>query len=327
MPDYDLLAIGDISLDIYLKISQSELIPGGQGHETKICFVHGTKIPVAKQESYVAGNSINVAIGANKLGLKCALYAETGDDGSYDRTVRELKDLGISTKFVIPNKNTETDIHPIIVSKNDRTIFSYHSDKHYKVRAWGNPKWIYYTSIGEKFAHFQKELVEYLKQNPHIILTFNPGTYQLKQGLDGIREIIQLTHVLFVNKTEAILLVGQELKKELDTDTPLELLHSHLNNLGAKLTVITDGKNGASAYDGKNLESVPSYPIKSEVRDMTGAGDSFTAAFLSALHHKKPLKEALTWGTINSASNIQEVGATSGTLELKQIETETKKAV
>lgn len=313
---YDLLTIGDMSIDIYMKVEDTELVPYSKEESPKICFLHGAKIPVSKEETNISGNSINVAMGAQKLGMHSAIYTETGDDEHYKGAISKLNKAGIMTDLVIPNENEETDIHPVLVAGGDRTIFSYHSKREYKMQQWGHPKWIYYTSLSHDFERFQQNLVDYLRQNRHIILAMNPGTYQLKKGLNAIRNILEVAHVLFVNKTEALQLISQNTNKHLLNDTPDEFLHQSLQKLGPKLTVITKGKSGATASDGHVLQRTKAYTVKDEVVDMTGAGDSFASGFLAALHHKRSLREALIWGTINSAHVIQQIGSIHGLVDL-----------
>ena len=81
---------------------------------------------------------------------------------------------------------------------------------------------------------------------------------------------------------------------------------------GPKIVVITDGKEGAYAYDGTDFYRVGAYP--GHRLEATGAGDSFAAAFLSGLISEEPLQMCLKWGVINSASVIEQIGAQSNLL-------------
>jgi ribokinase len=223
----------------------------------------------------------------------------------------ELKSLGVGTNHCIVNKDTPTNVHTVVVYGGDRTIFSYHEKRVYKIQNWDEPKWVYYTSLGYGFEVFQKELVEYLAARPKIGVAFNPGTIQMKAGLEKLKDFIKITDILFLNNEEA---------KELAGDLPLTGLHKELHLLGAKLSVITDGKNGASASDGENVIKVNSYSDARPVLDKTGAGDAFSSGFLSAIFYGKKLKEALAWGVINSGNSIKEIGAIKGLCTKDQIE-------
>jgi sugar/nucleoside kinase (ribokinase family) len=307
----DILAIGDSCIDQFMKIEDGNADQGEKNGQPEICFFHGSKIPVESFDTSIAGNALNVAAGTNSLGLKTCLYTEIGDDQDAERIVTQLNSMGIITDFTVKNPGTLTDIHPIVIYGGERTIFIYHEKRNYKVREWGRPAWIYYSSIGKDFEEFQSSLVTYLNQNPSIGVIFNPGTYHLKEGVEKIKDILTATDILILNKEEAARLVGA---------LSLEETHLQLQKLGPKLTVVTDGKAGSSAYDGKDLITSGVYEMEEAVADKTGAGDAYTSGFISAIFHQRTLKEAMFWGSINSSHVIRQVGATNGLCTKSEIE-------
>ena len=62
-------------------------------------------------------------------------------------------------------------------------------------------------------------------------------------------------------------------------------MHIDLQKLGPKLTVITDGKNGASGFDGENLVKVSAYTDGREIKDKTGV-ETLSSGFISAIFIK-----------------------------------------
>ena len=118
---------------------------------------------------------------------------------------------------------------------------------------------------------------------------------------------------LAVNKEEAerILEVGE---------TDIKTLLEQMRALGAKTIVITDGPNGAYAFDGAQMLKVPMFPDPKEPLDRTGAGDAMTSTFAVALALGKSLREALLWGPVNSMAVVQEIGAQKGLLTREALE-------
>jgi sugar/nucleoside kinase (ribokinase family) len=303
----DLLTVGDSTIDIYMKINDESVSEtGGQ-----ICFFHGSKVLVDQVKTSMAGNAVNVAVGAKTLGLKVAVYTELGDDSNGSRILNDLKTKGINTKYCAVNSGMETNVHAVVVHGSDRTIFSHHGKRDYKMLSWPKPKWIYYTSLGQGFESFQGQLVEYLEKNPDIAVAFNPGSIQMREGLEKMRNILRVTDVLLVNREEAIRLVGEASK---------EALHQKLRSLGPKLTLITEGKNGSSVFDGNELLEMGTHTDDRPILDKTGAGDAFSSGFISALIVGKPLKEALIWGAVNSGNTIKEIGSIHGLTNRKEME-------
>jgi sugar/nucleoside kinase (ribokinase family) len=307
----DILTIGDSCIDITLHISDANEIVAEGSTSPQICFLHGSKIPVDNFSTAIAGNAVNVATGCNRMGLKTGVYTEIGNDQNGQKIINELQNMGIDTKYCIKNEGAETDVHAIIVHNYERTIFSYHAPRNYTVRDWEKPKFLYYTSIGDGFEKFQNELVKYLRENEDIASIFNPGTYQMKAGFNSIKEFLEVTTILILNTEEASRLVGEK---------PLVKMHIDLQKLGPKLTVITDGKEGASGFDGENLVKVSAYTDGREVKDKTGAGDAFSSGFISAIFHKRPLKEALGWGSINAFGEITKENAGTGIYSKEKME-------
>ena len=307
----DILTIGDSCIDVTMHVSNANEVNMAGSDKQQICFLHGSKIPVDKFYSSIGGNSVNVATGCNRMGLKTAVYTEIGNDTNGDLITNELNKLGISTELCIKNQDEVTNVNAIVVHNYERTIFSYHAPRNYKVRDWEKPTFLYYTSIGEGFEKFQMELIDYIEKNRDIGVIFNPGTQQMKAGYNSIKEFLEVTNILILNLDEAVRLVGEK---------PLPKMHIDLQKLGPKLTVITDGKNGASGFDGENLVKVSAYTDGREVKDKTGAGDAFSSGFISAIFHKKPLKEALGWGSINSFGEITKESAGTGIFNKREME-------
>jgi ribokinase len=314
----DLLTIGDCAIDQFMSISQdSTMTAADRKGYPEICFYHGSKIPVDHFETSIAGNALNLAVGCKYLGLKTGIYSELGKDVNSARIISELKAIGVDTACCEENTGTPTNVHAVIIYGADRTIFSYHEKRRYGVEQFEQhekPTWIYYTSIGPDFAGFQDELVAYTTRNPGVGVAFNPGTLHLRAGVDAIRNVLTITDILFVNKEEAIRLTQ-------DPGYEYETLHKKLQQLGPKLTVITDATNGATAYDGTNLIKSGIYSDDRPQIDKTGAGDAFASGFLAAIFYKKSLKEALTWGVVNAGCKVKAIGTIKGILKLEEMKT------
>ncbi len=310
----DLLTIGDCSIDLFMKVPDEAV--GISNEPANICFTHGSKIMVEGFQTSISGNSVNVASGTSLLGIKTGIYSETGDDQNAKRIKNELDGRNVDTSLLMQNANTDTALHSVIVYKGERTIFSYHGNRKYSLKTWDKPKFIYYTSLGAGFEEFQEELTKYLKDNHDIGLVFNPGTFQMASGVNSLKNILSCTDLLILNKEEAMKLTNVQNANNSD----LQHLHKELQKLGVKLSVITDGKYGATAYDGNKLFAQEPYSDNRPVIDMTGAGDAFSAGFIAAIIYGKSLEEALKWGVVNSGCQIKAIGAVEGMLDLKDLQ-------
>jgi sulfofructose kinase len=87
---------------------------------------------------------------------------------------------------------------------------------------------------------------------------------------------------------------------------------------GCKLTAATLGHNGVFAWDGSQFYYSPAFQV--EVRDTTGAGDTFHAGFLFGLLRGWPLPRQLEFACAAAALNCTGVGARGGIRTLEEIE-------
>ena len=316
--DYDFVAIGDTVTDAFIELEDAE-VEGNDGL-TKICMRFGDKIPYRDVHIVPGvGNSPNAAVSASRLGLKSALVTNVGKDYFGEECLNALKAEGLGTEFVKINDGKKTNYHYVLLFKGERTILIKHEEYDYDLPDIGKPKWIYLSSLGANSLPFHSVIEKYLDDNPEIKLAFQPGTYQMKFGKDALRGIYERASLFFCNKEEAQRILGI---KEGDIRKLLAAIFA----LGPKIPVITDGRNGAFVYDGKEFWQMPIYPDPKAPLDRTGAGDSFSSTFTSALALGMSIPEALRWGPINSMSVVQKIGARAGLLTRAELEENLAKA-
>ena len=314
-PKFELLSIGDSSMDVFITPTESEALCILDDKECLICFSYGDKIPVKNIDFSVGGNAANLAVGAVRLGLKTGLALTLGDDFTGREIVEKLKKEGVDMTYVTVQPSTDSNYSTVVNYQGERTIFVYHSPRSYEFPV-NLPKvaWVYLTSMAETFEPFYKHTANWLKENPETKLAFNPGSYQIRAGVDKLRDVLALTNTLFVNRREAEKLTsfGDSQGKEKD-------LLKKVNTLGPKIPVITDGNNGSFVYDGTKFIRVGVLPV--DAYERTGAGDAFSSGCLSAIIKGKSLDEALLWGTLNSASVIGYVGPQKGLIKESDMST------
>lgn len=314
MSSFDLLSIGDANLDAFIVPSESESLCDIDTKECLIAFSYADKIPVKNLEFCVGGNAANNAVGAKRLGINVGAVLTLGDDSTGIQIIEKLKAEDVDLTFCIQQPSTLSNFNVVVTYTGERTIFTYHSPRSYEFPVQ-LPKvpWIYLTSMGESYRPFYNHITEWLVKNPETKLAFNPGSWQLRGGVKEIGNVFKLSHLVFVNKQEAEKLTNFEPKPEVTK----ELLMA-LSGLGPKISVITDGSNGAYLFDGHQFMHCGIMPM--DAYERTGAGDAFGSGFLSAVIKGKTMEEALIWGTVNSASVIGYTGAQKGLLKEEDID-------
>jgi len=316
MDNFDLLSIGDASIDVFMTPIESETLCTIDQKKCLIAFNYGDKIPVKNLEFSIGGNAANNAVGTRRLGIASAIVLTLGQDNVGEMIVSRLKSEGVDPTYIIQQPGTASNYSTIINYSGERTIFVYHAPRSYEFPVQLPPvSWVYLTSMGESFRPFYNHFVEWLQKNPSIKLVFNPGSWQLRGGYEAIKDVMALTYLIYVNREEAEKLTGfgESAGRERD-------LLIALNKLGPKICVITDGGGGSFAYDSINGKFFKAGILPVDAYERTGAGDAFGSGCLSALIHSKPLDEALLWGTCNSASVIGYTGSQKGLLKLEEMD-------
>jgi sugar/nucleoside kinase (ribokinase family) len=321
MTSYDFVAIGDITIDAFIRVKDARVTCDINDENCTICVRFGDKIPFEFDEIVAGvGNSPNAAASAAKLGLNAAVSAAVGDDKRGEECIQVMKDAGVSAEFIEKHKDIGTNYHYVLWYENDRTIFVQHHEYPRTLPTFANPpKWIYLSSLAKNTESLHHEIASYVKSHPETKLAFQPGTFQMSLGTEMIKDVYEATEIFFCNKEEA-----QRILNTPGAELP-ELLKG-LHALGPKIVVITEGPKGATTFDGTNTWFMPMYPDLKPPYERTGAGDAFASTVTAALALGKPLEEALTWGPINSMSVVQFVGAQKGQLSREKLEEYLKSA-
>lgn len=316
---FDLVAIGDSTIDTFIRIHDAALEFDIDRRESKLCIPYGAKIPVDAIAYGVAGNAANVAVGTARLGQRVAIYTNLGNDDQATRIRQAFEKEGIDTRFVKTSKDKGTNLSVVLTFQGERTIFVYHQDWFYHLPDIGPCSWVYLTSMAEAFTRSNIcDEVYHFVEKTHAKLAFGPGTYQLKADIKRYPKLLEACEVLIVNMEEA----KRILEIDAGTIQTRDLL-SKLLMLGPKHVVVTDGAHGSYATDGQNNLKLGVIPV--EVIEKTGAGDAYTSGLLSALVRGESLAEAMAWGTINASFEVQHVGTQVGLLKLADLEKERKK--
>lgn len=314
----DFLAIGDIVTDAFIELQDAEVHCNINNDNCMLSMRFGDKIPYKEVHVVAAvGNSPNASVSAARLGLASAVMTHIGDDDFGKEDIEELNKRGVSTDFVTVENGKKTNYHYVLSFNAERTILIKHENFSYDLHKQLKglvPQWVYFSSVGENSMNYHHDIAQWIKDN-NIKMAFQPGTFQISLGAEKLKDIYEASEVFFCNVEEA--------QKILKTDTrDIKKLLLTMHQLGPKIVSITDGPDGAYAYDSYNDEYWfhPIYPDPQPPVERTGAGDSFSSTFTVALSLGKSVAEALSWGPINSMNVVQHIGAQEGLLSKEELE-------
>lgn len=283
----------------------------------ELCLSYADKIPY-KEAHFVpgAGNAANNAVGAARLGLNTALYSILGKDKIGQEIKEVFKKEGVDISL-ISHDNQPSNFNVILSYKGERTILTNHHHHNYDLPEF-ETKWIYFSSLAKEHENIHEQIPNLVKSKK-IKMGFNPGTLQLREGAKSLDPILKATEILILNREEAEALLNVKDKSDLSKEgSEIKELLEKLLLLGPKMAIITDGSNGSYSTDGKKHYKLGIHDVK--VVERTGAGDAYSTGVVSALALGKDLKQAMRWGTFNSASVVQKIGSRAGLLTKAELE-------
>ncbi|MFC5139855.1 carbohydrate kinase family protein [Actinomycetospora rhizophila] len=314
----DVLYVGDLVTDTAIElIRDANTITYSDRAGPWLAMRSGAKLPFAGFQDFDAcGNAANAAVAGTRLGLRAALAADVGKDDTGQRIVARLQEHGVDTHLVRVHPDQHSNHHFVLRHGAERTILVKHHEFAYRWSApTGSavPRWVYFSSLSEHAGGYQDEIAQWLAGHPDVRLAFQPGTLQIRAGVDPLRAIYRRAEVVIMNREEAVAVTGGD---HADVHDLLARLHA----LGPAKVVVTDGPEGAYASDGDEHLWMPPYPDPAPPVERTGAGDAFAATLVAALARGETWRTALRWAPVNSMNVVQRVGGQAGLLRLRELE-------
>ena len=325
---YDVITIGSSLEDIIFYTSECKTIDNKHNLlcQKMLAFEYGAKIKVDKIIKTFGGGASNTAISMARLGLKVAIVSTIGNDERGRMIVNNLKNHKVSTTLLQTKKDTNTGYSFLVASSLHSKEHIIFSDRGANLKLeitnkilsnLNNSKIIYITSLQGKWKTNLKKIFSLDKPK----IAWNIGGSQLNSGYTTLKQYINKTHTIILNKDEALELVTSDKKnknlknRELNNENNLLKI---IKDYGPKIVLITSGRNGAFVYDGNKIYHQKLHKERRR-EDTTGVGDAFGSSFIAGLEkYNNNIKKSLALASRNSASVIAMVGAQNGLIKLNK---------
>lgn len=306
----DVVTIGNATIDAFLILADSNSSVSLDNVHKRLCVDYGQKIPLESCDFLPGGNACNVAVGLSRAGFKTAILAEIATDEFSEKILNGLKKEDVGTDFLLRGEG-QSSFSIALNFQGERTLFVEHHDRAHNFNINNlEAKALYLTSLGHTWQQVYRNVAAYLQARPEVVLAFNPGSTQLRDGVKTFDFIFPLTTILFVNREEAEKIVGSK------DDIPALL--TALQSKGCKLISLTDGERGGYAID-EHGKVYHQPKITCPVVERTGAGDAYASGFLAAFLNAQPISTCMLWGAHNAASVIGQIGAQPGLLRKEEL--------
>ena len=330
------ITIGSATMDVFVECDEANIVSVSSLNRNAefMSYPYGAKIDISNFSSNVGGGGVNTACSFGRLGFDTSAIFKIGKDVYAEGILDFFKKQNVDLKYIIQRKDTSTGFSIILVSfQGDRTVLA-HRGANAQIRedeidfdAIKESDFIYIAPLNGESNKVLEPIVEYAHKHD-VKICFNAGTTSIKRGFEHIQKILKSAHVVVMNKEEATMATGIQVRPDTKTEKfSHELIHQDIKKMlrtlkimDYQVIVITDGGKGAYAYDGNKFYFCETFP--SEVVSTLGAGDSFASTFCASLSHNgTDIGKALMYASVNSSSVVSKFGATEGLLTFDEIET------
>jgi 5-dehydro-2-deoxygluconokinase len=288
-PSFDLITMGRSSIDLY-------------ANEVGAPFVD-----IKSFAAYVGGSPTNIAVGARRLGLKCAVLTAVGDDPVGDFILKFLNDEGVATKFIPRKSGTRTSAVVLGIEPPDKFPLVYYRDNCADNQLSIDD--VLATPIGEcrvfEFSGtglskepgrsanvFAAERARAAGATVVLDLDFRPNQWHDARAFGvTVRSVLPLVDIVLGTEDECKAVT-------LTDPAQVNVAHSQISGArvagdvnaaveamqrrGPKVVVVKRGEKGGTVFEvGKEAQDVPGFPV--EVYNVLGAGDAFAAGFIYGL--------------------------------------------
>jgi len=301
---YDLISIGNISIDLFF---QGESLTH-TGNRFNLAL--GGKYLVDHFYEALGGGGANVAIGATIHGLKSAIIGVIGNNQFRPLILEHLKDHDVSSEFC-SYKDGYQKISSILLSPSgERTIINYETPHEHifentrDLLHLKNAKMIYMSNLPRVSLQERMHVLSYLHANG-IPVMLNLGIKDCRRSIHQILPLISRSGMLIVNAHEFSELIKQTYDRIDFNRDVRRYVHSSYDSL----LIVTDGDKGSYCYYGDKVYYMRAYPVK-KMLDTTGAGDAYTSGFISGyFKHEGDIAKAMETGAHYAAKIIEKIGA------------------
>ncbi len=288
-PAFDLITMGRSSIDLY-------------ANDVGAPFVE-----IKSFAAYVGGSPTNIAVGARRLGLKCAVLTAVGEDPVGDFILKFLNDEGIETKFIPRKPGTRTSAVVLGIEPPDKFPLVYYRDNcadnqlsidDVLATPIADCRVFEFSGTGlskepSRTANvFAAEQARAAGATVVLDLDFRPNQWHDARAFGVVvRSVLPLVDIVLGTEDECKAVT-------LTDPAQVSVAHSQISGArvagdvtaaveamqrrGPKVVVVKRGEKGATVFEARKAEQdVPGFPV--EVYNVLGAGDAFAAGFIYGL--------------------------------------------
>ncbi len=300
---YDLVSIGSLTIDLFFHGNSLTVRDG------RFDLAYGGKYFVDHFYESLGGGATNVAIGTRRLGVDVTLKTTIGDNGFRTFVEERLQKEHVSYIHSHFDKSYQSISCILLTPKGEKTVINFRTP-HQQIfssdrerRGLLRTQAVFLGNLSDVSYTQKVETVQFFKKNEKFIFA-NFGAEDCNRSREQIHELLQYIDVLIVNGHEFADIMKTPYEK-IDFDSNL---YYSLKAPNLKALIITRDKKGSNGYAAEGFY----YQVAVEppnLVDSTGAGDAYTAGFISSYLKHQQISQAMEAGAKYAATILAKIGA------------------
>lgn len=158
-----------------------------------------------------------------------------------------------------------------------------------------------FVLLGNIHPALQMHVLDQLRGDPFVLADTIDLWIEIERN--ALLDLIQKVSLFVINDTEA---------EELTNENNIILAGQKLRQMGPQSVIIKKGEHGAILFHEDGMFALPAFPV-TDLRDPTGAGDSFAGALMGRLASRNrfdfsTIKEAMIYATCTASLTVEAFG-------------------
>lgn len=261
--------------------------------------------PFEKREKVIGGAATYIAIAASYLNGSCGVVSVVGDDFP-----KEFMDLMVSRGV---------DLKGLQIKEGEKSFHwagKYHLDMNSRdtlatdlnVLATFEPhvpegfRDADYVMLGNLVPAIQISVLNQMSRRPKLVV-LDTMNFWMDTAREDLDKVFTMVDVVTINDEEARQYTGER---------SLKKAAQKILSMGPKALIIKKGEHGALLFSGNDVFYAPAMLLE-EVKDPTGAGDSFAGGFIGYLAKTDDIsfdnmKKAIVYGSAMASFTCEDFG-------------------
>lgn len=297
---------------------------------------YGSKLDIEKFAFEIGGGGLNTALNFKNLGFNTATIVKIGEDPMAEAIMETVKKHGVEDKYIVVSKKEHSGLSVILISfQGDRTVLAHRGtnatlkSEEIDFDAIKKAKWLYLAPLNGDSTKALNDIAMFAEEHD-VNLSINVGTSSIKNSSNNLPAVLKTAEIVIMNLEEAQMLTHKSVRPNSSKENfdncfihpDILSIIDEVKTMAGGVVVITDGKQGAYAYDGKKYYKCGEFPAK--VVSTLGAGDAFASTFTAVLSKTNDIKKSLMYASVNAASVVGVFSAQKGFLNFGEIESRLK---